>query len=313
MKTRHLYHNLLVALVACCSFSACNNEVATVGTEECTVRVNLSMEEPDGVSRAVQAYDADNFPGRYYLYNASGTCVASGELVSSSFTLTNLPAEEESTLVLLASPNGNQVDFPTEVDASYDNATLVYQQGTGNNSTNITKDVYRDIIKIKPAIGINEVNAVLTRQNGALEIRIKNMNIKSATLQLNGTQTMYFNDGTGGQVLSKDKITLTNTMEDLSGKNDIRIRINLLPQEDITTGNTANDPKVDTSVNKLTITDVEGKTTECPIKSNQGVIPVYPNQVTWLTLNGDDGDGSFTVSFSKGDINLDDESWDGWE
>lgn len=312
MKTRHLYHNLLVALIACCSFTACNNEVATVGTEECTVRVNLSMEEPDGVSRAVQAYDAVDFPGRYYLYNASGDSVTSGDLESNSFTLKDFPVGEEATLVLLASPNGNQVDLPTEVSEAYNNATLVYQQGTGYNSTNITKDVYRDIIRIKPQIGINEVNAVLTRQNGALEIRIKNMNIKSATLQLNGTQTMYFNDGTGGQVLSKDKVTLTNTMEELSGKNDIRIRINLLPQEDITTGNTANDPKVDTSVNKLTITNVEGNPTEYPIKSNQGVIPVYPNQVTWLTLNGNGGDGMFEVSFS-GDINLDDDYWTGWE
>lgn len=312
MKTRHLYHNLLVALVACCSFTACNNEVATVGTEECTVRVNLSMEEPDGVSRAVQDYNSEAFPGRYYLYNASGAFIASGVLESSNFTLTNLPAEEESTLVLLASPVNNPVNLPTEANEAYDKATLTYQQGTDNN-TNITKDVYRDIIKIKPAIGINEVNAVLTRQNGALEIRIKNMNIKSATLRLNGTQTMYFNDGTGGQVLSKDEITLTNTMENLSGNNDIRIRINLLPQEDITTGNTANDPNISTSDNKLTITDADGIETKCDIKSNQGAIPIYPNQITWLTLNGDDGDGSFTVSFSDGDINLDDESWDGWE
>lgn len=312
MKTRHLYHNLLVALIACCSFSACNNEVATVGTEECTVRVNLSMEEPDGVSRAVQDYNSGAFPGRYYLYKASGAFIASGVLESSNFTLTNLPAEEESTLVLLASPNGNQVVLPTEAIEAYNNATLTYQQGTDNN-TNITKDVYRDIIKIKPAIGINEVNAVLTRQNGALEIRIKNMNIKSATLQLNGTQTMYFNDGTGGQVLSKDEITLTNTMDNLSGKNDIRIRINLLPQEDITTGNTANDPDISTSDNKLTITTADGQETTYNIKSTQGAIPIYPNQITWLTFNGDDGNGSFTVSFSDGDINLDDESWDGWE
>ena len=312
MKTRHLYHNLLVALVACCSFTACNNEVATVGTEECTVRVNLSMEEPDGVSRAVQDYNSEAFPGRYYLYKASGAFIASGVLESSNFTLTNLPAEEESTLVLLASPVNNPVNLPTEAIEAYDNATLTYQQGT-DNSTNITKDVYRDIIKIKPAIGINEVNAVLTRQNGALEVRIKNMNIQSATLQLNGTQTMYFNDGTGGQVLSKNKVTLTNTMEGLSGENDIRIRINLLPQEDITTGNTANDPDISTSDNKLTITDANNKTIEYGIKSNQGTIPIYPNQITWLTLNGDDGDSSFMVSFSDDDINLDDESWDGWE
>lgn len=313
MKTRHLYHNLLVALIACCSFTACNNEVATVGTEECTVRVNLLMEEPDGVSRAVQAYDAVDFPGRYYLYNASGDYVTSGDLESNSFTLKDFPVGEEATMVILASPNGNQVDLPTEVNEAYNNATLVYQQGTGYNSTNITKDVYRDIIRIKPQIGINEVNAVLTRQNGALEIRIKNMNIKSATLQLNGTQTMYFNDGTGGQVLSKDKVTLTNTMGDLSGKNDIRIRINLLPQEDITTGNTANDPNISTSENKLTITDADGMEKKYNIKSNQGTIPIYPNQITWLTLNGDDGDGSFTVSFSDRDINLEDDDWDGWE
>lgn len=313
MKTRHLYHNLLVALVACCSLSACNNEVATVGTEECTVRVNLLMEEPDGVSRAVQDYNSEAFPGRYYLYNASGDYVTSGDLESNSFTLKDFPVGEEATLVLLASPIGNLVNLPTEVNEAYNNATLVYQQGTGNNSTNITKDVYRDIIRIKPQIGINEVNAVLTRQNGALEIRIKNMNIKSAILQLNGTQTMYFNDGTGGQVLSESEVTLTNTMKNLSGKNDIRIRINLLPQEDITTGNTANDPNISTSENKLTITDADGKEKKYDIKSNQGTIPIYPNQITWLTLNGDDEDGEFTVSFSKGDINLEDDDWDGWE
>lgn len=312
MKMRNLYNKVWVALLACCTFTACDKEQAIGGTEDNSLVVNLSMDEKDVMSRAVQDYDAADYPGIYYLYAADGSHIANGNISGGSFQLSDIPVDKgELTLVMLASPKNNPVSFSTEAIGNYTSQKLTYQH-IDQNESNITKDVYRDIVRFTPTIGINEVTGVLTRQNGALEIRIKNMNIKEATLVLNGTQTMYVHDGTGGQVFSENPVQLTKTMSGLEGQNDIRIRINLLPQEDITTGNTANDPKVDTSVNKLTITDVEGKTTEYPIKSNQGVIPVYPNQVTWLTLNRNGGDGMFEVSFS-GDINLDDDDWTGWE
>lgn len=313
MKAIHLYKNFFVALLASCAFTACNKESAVEGTENCTLTVNLSMEEADGASRAVQTYNVEAYPGYYYLYKANGDYVTSGALKSNRFTLNDFPAGEEATLVLLASPKGNPVVFPgTESYSSYTSEKLTYQQGEGYNDTDITRDVYRDVIKIKPSIGVNEVNGVLTRQNGALEIRIKGMNIKEASLVLNGTRQMYFHDGTGGQVFSEGPVTLTKSLSGLEGKSDIRIRINLLPQEDITTDATANDPDIDTSVNKLTITDINDQSTEYKIVSDQGAIPVYPNQVTWLTLNGDGNNGNFEVTFSN-NINLEEDKWDGWE
>lgn len=123
---------------------------------------------------------------------------------------------------------------------------------------------------------------------------------------------MYFHDGTGGQVISETELLLTRTLTSKQlTSSETRIRINLLPQEDITakTGTT-------TAENKLIIKTEKGETTYL-LKSSEGSIPIYPNQVTWLTL-GDGGEGSegdFTVDFSDSDggIHLEDDSWDGWQ
>lgn len=314
MKTRHLYTNLFAALLACCCFSACNKEAVAEETGDCKLVVDLSVEDAIAGTRAVQDYVVADYPGRYYLYDKGGAYIASGDIEEDNFLLTGIPADRgELTLVLLASPKENPVTFPgSDVQQGYTGTTLTYQQGSEYNAANITRDVYRDVIKFTPTIGINDVYGVLTRQNGALEVRIKNMDIASAALQLTGTRTMYIHDGTGGQVFSKDEISLEKTMENLKGQNDIRIRINLLPQEDITTGNTVNDPNVSTAGNKLTITYTDGTKKEYDIQSDQGAIPVYPNQITWLTLNGNDNGGTFDVTFS-GKINLEDDKWDGWE
>ena len=138
------------------------------------------------------------------------------------------------------------------------------------------------------------------------------MQLQEVTLQVNGTQYMYFHDGTGGEVFSDTDLKLTRklTPEELTSS-ETRIRINLLPQEDITakTGTA-------TAENKLIIKTETSETTY-PLQSSEGSIPIYPNQVTWLTL-GDGGEGSegdFIVDFSGsgGGIHLEDHIWDGWQ
>lgn len=103
-------------------------------------------------------------------------------------------------------------------------------------------------------------------------------------------------------------MTRTLTSDQLTSS-ETRIRINLLPQEDIT------DDNGDT--NFLKITTTSGAETRYPLKSSEGSIPIYPNQVTWLTLgNGGEGsEGGFTVDFSGsgGGIHLEDHIWDGWQ
>lgn len=294
---------LVMSLFAC-------DKSSEVLQENGEVSISISSGIEQASSRAVVEYPEARYTGKYYVYNSNGSCLSDGPLTS-VLTINGLTSGQEYKVVLLAVPSGQQYGITTggtESVPSYDYAKTQYQ----GDGTQYGYEIFRDVLTIRPTVSNTDFNAVLTRQNGAIEIRIRNMQLNEVTLQVNGTQYMYFRDGTGGEVFSDTYLTLNRTFtSDQLTSSETRIRINLLPQEDITakTGTA-------TAENKLIIKTGTGETTY-PLKSSEGSIPIYPNQVTWLTL-GDGGEGSegdFTVDFSGsgGGINLDDDKWTGWE
>lgn len=295
---------LVMSLFACDK----NSEVLQENGE---VSISISSGIEQASSRAVVAYPQTGYKGKYYVYKSDGSYLSGGELAS-VLTIDGLTSGQEYKVVLLAVPSGQANEITTgstESDPSYNEAKTQYQ----GDGTQYGYEIFRDVLTIRPTVTNTDFNAVLTRQNGAIEIRIRNMQLQEVTLQVNGTEYMYFHDGTGGQVLSDKPLSLKRvlTSEQLTSS-ETRIRINLLPQEDIT----AKDG-TETADNKLIIKDKTGVTTTYPLKSSEGSIPIYPNQVTWLTL-GDGGEGSegdFKVDFSGsgGGIHLEDDIWDGWQ
>lgn len=292
---------LVMSLFAC-------DKSSEVLQENGEVSISISSGIEQASSRAVVPYPQNVYKGRYYVYNSDGSYLSEGELAS-VLKINGLTSGQEYKVVLLAVPSVQQYGITTggtESEPSYSDAKTQYQ-GEG---TQDSYEIFRDVLTIRPTVTNTDFNAVLTRQNGAIEIRIRNMQLSEVTLQVNGKQYMYFHDGTGGEVISETGLLLTRTLtsEQLISS-ETRIRINLLPQEDIT------DDNGDT--NFLKITTTSGTETTYPLKSSEGSIPIYPNQVTWLTL-GDGGEGSeggFTVDFSGsgGGIHLEDDSWDGWQ
>lgn len=294
---------LVMSLFAC-------DKSSEVLQENGEVSISISSGIEQASSRAVVPYPQNVYKGRYYVYNSDGSYLSEGELAS-VLKINGLTSGQEYKVVLLAVPSGQQYGITTggtESEPSYSDARTQYQ----GVRTQDDYEIFRDVLTIRPTVTNTDFNAVLTRQNGAIEIRIRNMKLQEVTLRVNGTQYMYFHDGTGGEVISDKELTLNRTLtsEKLTSS-ETRICINLLPQEDITakTGTT-------TAENKLIIKTEKGETTY-PLKSSEGSIPIYPNQVTWLTL-GDGGEGSegdFTVDFSDSDggIHLEDDSWDGWQ
>lgn len=291
---------------------------ATVGLYSCStdsdelgassaMTINIGM---DAKTRAAQALDVEAYPTKLYLYEGSDANGYSYQkeltLTSSQLTLDELTSGNQYKAVLLALPKGQTPDLPTfseqDTKPSYADATAQYISNAETDN-----DIFRSILTFKASTANSELYAVLTRQNGALEVRIKGIeNMQSVKLCLQGHETMYLNDDTGGVVTtSGDKVALAKTVTDGLTASEVRIRINLLPQEDITDASGCN--------NYLEITTSTGTSTETktyPIKSDQPTIPIYPNQVTWLTLGN--GSSTFTVNFSN-NINLEDDEWDGWK
>lgn len=292
---------LVMSLFAC-------DKSSEVLQENGEVSISISSGIEQASSRAVVAYPQTGYKGKYYVYKSDGSYLSGGELAS-VLTIDGLTSGQEYKVVLLAVPSGQANEITTgstESDPSYNEAKTQYQ----GDGTQYGYEIFRDVLTIRPTVSNTDFNAVLTRQNGAIEIRIRNMQLQQVTLQVNGTQYMYFNDGTGGEVISDTELTLTRTFtSDQLTSSETRIRINMLPQEDIT------DDNGDT--NFLKITTTSGTETTYPLKSSEGSIPIYPNQVTWLTLgNGGEGsEGDFTVDFSGsgGGIHLEDDIWDGWQ
>lgn len=307
--------------------AACSGEEPAEAhpAEYTSVTVNLGMNE---ATRAAVNYKPEVYSGRYYLYvdndledGANYVYDREGELNSDALVLTDLLVGASYKLVLMATPFGQKPAVPTpeemgDVQYPYEEQTIPYLNNVETSEPE-KANIYRDILTFTASSSTGEQNAVLTRQNGAVEVRIKNRKMKKVELFVNGTRTIYLNDGTGGQVLSEDEFPLSAMMEeDDVNKTEVRIRVNLLPQENIAADagkdSPVNDPDIDTSQNRLEITGIDGTLEKIDLKSDQGAIPVYPNQITWLTLGNDGDGGRFDVSFS-GNVNLEDpDNWGGW-
>lgn len=264
----------------------------------------------DPQTRAAQSLNLNNYDAKLYLYEGREDSEGLGyvqvqeiDLESNNVTIENLTAKTRYKAVFMAVPKNQQPALPdlmkSGIVPSYDLAAARYINEDENQTEN---NIFRSVVSFTANTNESAQSTVLTRQNGAVEIRIINTpGIKSAELHVEGRTEMLLNDGTGGQVLTDGgTVALSKVKNDDFEASDVRIRINLLPEEDIT--------DADGNKNYLTLNMTDGTIRKYPLKSDQDIIPIYPNQVTWLTIGN--GAGNFSISFSG--LNLDDDKWDGW-
>lgn len=259
------------------------------------IRFNLTLDQQ---TRAPQAIDFGKYAVSLYIFEMtenSSACIRVMEITNSSFTVTELERNSVYRCVFLAIPKSQQPALPLTA-TSYETARMQYLEGNQPE-----QEVFRNILTLSTADDITSYSIVLTRQNGAIQIRMNNADgsIHGAQLEVEGFPTMLFQDATGGKVVSTDDPVLLSKNETPAVSDDYRITINLLPTEDIT------------GKGSLTLTHIDGTETVYELKSTSGTIPIYPNQITWLVLRGTGEGGSFEVGFG-GDINLDDDEWDGY-
>lgn len=166
---------LVMSLFAC-------DKSSEVLQENGNVSISISSGIEESLSRAVVAYPQTSYKGKYYVYNSNGSYLSEGELAS-VLTIDGLTSGQEYKVVLLAVPSGQANEITTgstESDPSYNEAKTQYQ-GEG---TQYGYEIFRDVLTIKPTVSNTDFNAVLTRQNGAIEIRIRNMKLQEVTLQV---------------------------------------------------------------------------------------------------------------------------------
>lgn len=308
MSRYSLFTCMAIALAGVLS-SSCSSESDLLSeTEKASASFYVGL---DVQSRAAQSLNLANYDAKMYLYegrdNGDGfvgySQVREITLTDNRITIEDLNTKNDYIAVFLAVPKGQKPELPSlysaDIVPAYELATTGYINGSEDETD---KHIFRSIISFRPSISTGTQSTILTRQNGALEIRIKNIpEMTSVKLHAKGHTAMYLNDGTGGQVITDgEPVALSKTVTEGLEASEVRVRINLLPQEDIT--------DADGTDNYLEITTATG-TTKYPIKSDHKTIPIYPNQVTWLTLGN--GTGNFDVSFS-GNMNLEDDEWDGW-
>lgn len=290
--------------------ASCSSEETLDTANHASVRFELAL---NAESRAARPLNPQAYDTRLYLYErreAEGkvgyTQVDEQQVTANNLILTDLIPQKQYKAVFLAVPNGQQPALPElfrqGTVPTYDQASATYNNGKTAESTH---EIFRSIVDFKATAASIQQQAVLSRQNGALEVRLLNQTgLTKVELHVMGHTAYYLNDGTGGQVITKgNTCPFVEIVEDpkVLEADVVAIRIHLLPQEDLTDlSGTNNYLKVTTTVEKT-----------YPIKSDQKFIPIYPNQVTWLTL-GSRENTNFDVSFS-GNINLDDPQWDGFQ
>lgn len=308
--------------------SSCSSEEESLPIPE-TNSVTFSI-GIDAQTRAAQALNVDVYDAKMYLFEEKeaddGTLSYSYknevEITTSVLTIGGLTEGKKYKAVFLARRSGQTPELPTLTAnrPAYKVAVAQYIDAQDEEDEKTDKDIFRSIVSFKPDHDNTSYHTVLTRQNGALEVRIQNMtDMTSVKLHIKGHKEMLLHDGTGGEVITDgDGVELSKTMTDGLTEPEVRIRIKLLPQENI-----KDESGTD---NYLEITYNDEKTIRYPIDSDHWRIPIFPNQVTWLTLKGktnngdgggddgdDDGDDDnykFEVGFGDG-IDLK-EKWDGW-
>lgn len=295
MKYGILFKTLLLGLAVGCS--ACRQPDGEP-TGERRIRFELTL---DARTRAPQALDTEQYAARLYLFReeTADRYVAAGtmEITGEALTVGGLDPGVSSRFVFLAIPRSQQPALPMLADGTaYTEAAMTYLAGNQPG-----QEVFRAIQTFTAADDPATRSVVLTRQNGAIQIRLGNADgsVRNARLEVEALPEMLLQDGTGGQVLSQGAAVALAKSEQPAVTSDYRIAVNLLPAEDIT------------GQGALVLTLADGTEQRYTLRSTSGTIPIYPNQITWLVLRGTGEGGSFEVGFG-GDINLDDDAWDGY-
>lgn len=256
------------------NFSSC--EKLSEEPEPCVqVRFHLTLESQ---TRAPQNLNPSTHTARVYLFreesSGSGQYVYSGEqnVTGSNLVINGLMPSVRYRFVFLAIPRNQQPALPnfTTLRPSYADALAVYSSGTQNSN-----EVFRQVLNYTATINLNTLTVVLTRQNGALQIRLDNSDgkIKQVKLEVKSAPQMYLQDRSGGQVLTAGApVTLTKS-EKPSKTSDYRISIYLLPTSDLT------------DQGRLTLTHSNNSQTVLSLRSTAGRIPIYANQITWIVLS----------------------------
>lgn len=261
------------------------------------VEFDVALQAP---TRAPEALDPTVYSAKVYQFReetpGSGRYVYSGEqaLTGGSLSLGGLVVGTAYRFVFLAVPKKQQPALPdcTSTRPAYSDATATYLSGVQTSN-----EIFRSILSFKASAGSSSYSVVLTRQNGALQIRLDNTygEIKTVKLEVAGLPKICFNDGTGGQVIATGSEIQLSKSERPSRTSDYRISINLLPVEDLT------------GKGRLTLTYLLGQQRVYSLGSTSGRIPIYPNQITWLVLdepctervNDDGGDRSVSAAAGR--------------
>lgn len=295
MKYGILFKTLLLGLAVGCS--ACRQPDGEPMGER-RIRFELTL---DARTRAPQALDTEQYAARLYLFReeTADRYVAAGtmEITGEALTVGGLDPGVSYRFVFLAIPRSQQPALPMLADGTaYTEAAMTYLAGNQP-----CQEVFRAIQTFTAADDPATRSVVLTRQNGAIQIRLGNADgsVRNARLEVEALPEMLLQDGTGGQVLSQGAAVALAKSEQPAVTSDYRIAVNLLPAEDIT------------GQGALVLTLADGTEQRYTLRSTSGTIPIYPNQITWLVLRGTGEGGSFEVGFG-GDINLDDDAWDGY-
>lgn len=239
--------------------------------------IDLTLETP---TRSPQPLNPWTHTAKVYMFMeeaaGSGQYAYWGEqaVTGGSLTVEGLQPQSNYRFVFLAVPRNQQPALPdySASQPSYTEALVSYVSGSQP-----TNEVFRCILDFTATPDLNRYGVVLTRQNGALQIRLDNRDgkIKSVKLEVESASRMYFQDGTGGEVLTAGTQVLLMKSERPAKTDDYRISIYLLPTRDLT------------GQGQVTITYWNNVQAVYFLRSTSGRIPVYANQVTWLVL----GDG----------------------
>lgn len=229
-------------------------------------------------TRAPESLNTSTHTAKVYLFreetSGSGRYVYFGEqsITSNRLTVSGLVSGTKYRFVFLAVPRNQQPSLPalTASKPSYTEALLTYVSGSQP-----TNEVFRNLLTFTATADLNAMTIVLTRQNGALQIRLNNADgwVRSMKLEVSSLPQMYFHDGTGGQVLTAGTSLVLSKSMQAPRSSDCRISVYVLPAEDLT------------GKGRLTLTYWTGQQSVYTLQSTSGRIPVYPNQVTWLLLD----------------------------
>lgn len=257
------------------------------------VEFDVALQAP---TRAPEALNPTVYSAKVYLFReetpGGDRYVYSGEqaLTGGSLSLGGLTAGTAYRFVFLAVPKRQQPALPdcTSTRPAYSDATATYLSGVQTSN-----EIFRSILSFKASAGSSSYSVVLTRQNGALQIRLDNTygEIKTVKLEVAGLPKIYFNDGTGGRVIATGSEIQLSKSDRPSKTSDYRISINLLPVEDLT------------GKGRLTLTYSWGLQRVYSLRSTSGRIPIYPNQITWLVLD-EACSGNADENGSGGDLSV---------